>query len=67
MFFYSADGEEPRHVHVEREDSAAKFWLGPVRFESSRGFSRAELRRIEDIIEENEPYLVRTWNEYFGN
>jgi hypothetical protein len=67
MFFYSADGEEPRHVHVERGESLAKFWLAPVRFESSRGFSRSELRRIEAIIEENESHLVRAWNEYFRN
>jgi len=25
FFFYSADGEEPPHVHVERDDSVAKF------------------------------------------
>jgi hypothetical protein len=67
FFFYSADRGEPSHVHVERDDSVAKFWIGPVRLEWSRGFTRTELRRIEAIIEENELLLVREWNEYFGN
>ncbi|MBZ5579241.1 MAG: DUF4160 domain-containing protein [Acidobacteriia bacterium] len=35
FFFYSADRDEPPHVHGEREDSAAKFWLSPVRLSSS--------------------------------
>jgi len=27
FFFYSGDGDEPPHVHVERDDNTAKFWL----------------------------------------
>jgi hypothetical protein len=38
---------------VEREESVAKFWIDPVRLEWSRGFTRADLRRIEGIIEKN--------------
>jgi hypothetical protein len=45
LFFYSADRDEPPHVHVEREESEAKLWLDTVRLEGSRGFARAELRR----------------------
>ena len=46
---------------------AAQPRLDPVRFESSRGFARAELRRIEGIIEESESLLMVVWHEYFGN
>jgi hypothetical protein len=35
----------PPHVHVEREEAAVKFWLDPVRLETSRGFARVEIRR----------------------
>lgn len=45
----------------------SEFWLDPVRFESSRGFARAELRRIEAIIEESESLLMVVWHEHFGN
>lgn len=43
FFFYSGDGGEPLHIHVEREDRIAKFWLNPVRLAKSGGFNRAEL------------------------
>ena len=67
LFFYSADRDEPPHVHVEREDCEAKFWLGPVRLEASRGFGRAEIRRIESLVAESEAFLLRVWHDYFGN
>src|SRR5258707_1141114 len=67
FFFYSADRDEPPHVHVEREDSEAKFWLDPVSLERSRGLGRAELLRIEALVAENRVLLEREWHEYFRN
>ncbi|MGK5094344.1 DUF4160 domain-containing protein [Deltaproteobacteria bacterium TL4] len=49
FFFYSGDGGEPIHVHVEREDQIAKFWIVPVRLHSSGGFSRKEISNIDKI------------------
>jgi hypothetical protein len=66
FYFYSADGWEPPHVHVEREDATAKYWLDPVRMEISRGFNRADLSRIERLVLENTDFLLEAWNEYFG-
>jgi hypothetical protein len=66
LFFYSSDGDEPRHVHVRRDDSVAKFWLDPVRMEFSVGLSASEIRRVERIIAENRRTLVERWDEYFG-
>lgn len=57
LFFYSADRDEPPHVHVEREDSVAKLWLDPVRLEWSRGFARSEIRRLESLVVENAAFL----------
>jgi hypothetical protein len=66
FFFYAGDRDEPLHVHVEREDKVAKFWLGPVRLQESGGFSRSELNRIRQLVEANEHRLQEAWHEYFG-
>jgi hypothetical protein len=66
LFFYSADGNEPPHVHVEREQSEAKFWLDPVRLEISKGFGASELRQIERLVREEKEFLLKVWYEYFG-
>ncbi len=65
-FFYSGDGGEPPHIHVERDDGMAKFWLNPVRLQNSSGLKSSELRDIQLLVEENREVLLEEWNEYFG-
>lgn len=65
MFFYAGDRNEPQHMHVEREDKIAKFWLDPVRLQRSGGFNRTELSRIHKIILDHHTQLMEAWNEYF--
>ena len=52
FFFYAADGAEPPHVHVERNDNIAKFWLRPVRLQESGGFNRVGIGQVQGIVEE---------------
>ena len=65
LFFYASDRNEPPHVHVERDDCAAKFWLDPVRLQRAIGFRAAELRQLERLVEEQQPRLLEAWYEYF--
>jgi hypothetical protein len=67
FFFYSADGSEPPHVHVEREALIAKFWLKPVRLQDSGGFRRVEIRRLAAIVDDNVEALLRFWDEFFSS
>ena len=64
--FYAGDREEPPHVHVERDRNVGKFWLTPVRLQSSGGFSRAKIQRMQRLVEDHEAELLRSWHEYFG-
>jgi hypothetical protein len=66
LFFYSADGVERPHVHVEREQSEAKFWLLPVQFAYNRGFAAVEIRKVEQLVREHEELILRKWHEHFG-
>ena len=67
IFFFSGDRDEPEHVHVERDENIAKFWLDPVRLETSGGFSRVELQRIQKIVEEHMVSLREAWHDFFQN
>jgi hypothetical protein len=66
FFFYAGDRNEPMHVHVERDDKVAKYWLDPVRLQNSGGFNRLELNQIRIMILRNKSSLMEAWNEYFG-
>jgi hypothetical protein len=65
VYFVSHDLEEPPHVHVDRDDQSAKFWLAPVALARNLGFSAAELRRVQRVIAEHEQRLLEAWNDYF--
>jgi hypothetical protein len=55
-----------RTFHVERDDNTAKFWLGPVRLQSSGGFKPFEVRRIQRLVEQHREALLRSWDAYFS-
>ena len=67
FFFYAGDSDEPQHIHVERDDKIAKYWLTPIRLQNSGGFNRTEIDRIQKIIQEYHVQLMEGWNEYFGS
>jgi hypothetical protein len=67
FFIYSVDCREPPHVHVERDDEVAKFWLAPVRVQSTGGFKRNEINRIQRLIETHLEELLRGWYERCGS
>ena len=65
IYFVSHDLNEPPHVHVDRDDQSAKFWLAPVALARNLGLSPVELRPVQRLIAEHEPQFLETWNEYF--
>jgi hypothetical protein len=67
FFFYASDRDEPVHIHVERDTSLAKFWLAPARLQHSVGFGRAELVKIEELVNGHQETIAEAWNDYFAN
>ena len=65
FFFYSREGNEPPHVHVEKGDGEAKFWLRPVSLDWAEGLKARELSRAEAIVVHHRERFLRVWNEYF--
>jgi Domain of unknown function (DUF4160) len=66
VYFYSHEPGEPPHVHVDRENLSAKFWLRSVGLAANFGFSARELRAVEAMITKNKGKLLEAWSEYFG-
>jgi hypothetical protein len=66
IFFYAGDGSEPPHVHVERDDGEAKFWLDPVRLVRSHGLRSKDISQIQDLVEQHQQDLLEAWDEFFN-
>jgi hypothetical protein len=67
FFFFSMEGTEPAHVHVEQAGEYAKFWLDGVTLARNRGFASHELTVIRRIIEKNRESFEEKWNEFFSD
>jgi hypothetical protein len=65
FFFYSND-HLPKHIHIEKAESTAKFLLDPVELIRSKNFSAAELKEIRILIQQNINLLISSWDEYFN-
>jgi hypothetical protein len=65
FFFYSLEGLEPPHIHVEHGDKVAKFWLDPVILAESHGFRSHELNRLRMLVIENRVRFLEAWNAHF--
>lgn len=66
VYFYSHDMAEPPHVHVDRDESTAKFWLTPVALARNIGFRPKELRAVQRLVNERASEFVEVWNAEFG-
>jgi len=66
FFFYSNELGEPPHIHIQKENKVAKFWLNPITIAKSNKFNAKELKEIEKIIKQNLDELLGAWNEYFN-
>jgi hypothetical protein len=67
FFFVALDYSEPPHIHIQRENMVAKFWLDPIVLQNIGGFNRNELNRIARLVKEHQTYLLEQWNEFFSN
>jgi hypothetical protein len=67
FFFFSNEGGEPRHIHVESGDSYAKFWLEPLDLAKSVGYKDIELAEIRRMIQANIILLKASWDAYFSS
>jgi uncharacterized protein DUF4160 len=65
FFFYSNEGSEPPHVHVEAGAHVAKFWLAPISLARAGGFSEREIGKIQRIVEQHRDELIGAWDAHF--
>jgi hypothetical protein len=66
FYFYSHETVEPPHIHVDKENNSAKFWLNPVSLSRNIGYSARDLRRIYEILEIHKEFILEKWNGYFS-
>lgn len=66
FYFFSDEGNEPGHIHIENPVGDCKFWLTPVMLAKNKGIKGHDLNEIERIIYDNLDLLKKEYYEYHG-
>ena len=65
-FLFFSREEKRMHVHVFSPDGEAKFWIEPViALAENFGFSKKQLREIQNVIEERNAEITKAWKAHF--
>ncbi|HSW29086.1 MAG TPA: DUF4160 domain-containing protein [Longimicrobiales bacterium] len=66
--FYSREGQEPPHVHVEKGGGYGKLWLTSekgIAWAYAHGFTGKQMRRIEEIVARQRDGFLKAWHDHF--
>lgn len=66
FYFFSNEGSEPPHIHIDKGGATAKVWLDPVALASNLGYSQRELTVLLRKVEDEREAFVEAWRAYFG-
>jgi hypothetical protein len=66
FYFFSNEGAEPPHIHIDKAGNTAKYWLEPVALARQIGYSAKELREIEAKVAAEAAAFLEAWRVHFG-
>jgi Domain of unknown function (DUF4160) len=67
LLFYSLENDEPPHIHIERDEKVAKYWLNPVTLAMNGGFRSHELTKLRELVVEHRNIRQEAWDADLGN
>ena len=70
FFFYVNEGNEPVHVHVQKAEMEAKYWILADSYEIREAYcynlSPRDKREVKKLIYLNLDYIIEQWNSIHG-
>lgn len=67
FYFYSHEPNEPPHIHIDRDEFSAKFWLEEISLAKNLGFRQKELNTLHKLVATHQKKLLDKWHEYFSS
>lgn len=61
-FHIYTNDHPPAHVHVKRDNAEARITLDPIEVKNNWGFNNRQIKRIVEIVQENQQFLLEAWD-----
>jgi len=65
FLFFSNEGKEPPHIHVQEGRKLAKFWLDSCDLAYSTNFAPHELTQVQDLVRQHKEPFLEAWHDFF--
>jgi hypothetical protein len=66
FYFFSNEGEEPPHIHVDKADATMKVWLDTLEIAYNYGYNPKQVKFILKAIQEHKESFINGWNSFFS-
>jgi len=66
FYFFSNEGDEPPHIHVDKGGGTAKVWLDTLELARSVGLSNREIAELSAKVRDERDAFLEAWRGYFG-
>ena len=70
FFFYSNEGNEPIHIHIQKGEKERKYWLDIDNYSVEEAYTynmnKKDIREVKKILLQNLDEIAEPWNQFFG-
>jgi len=67
LYVNSGYTQEVPYICVRHQEHTAKFSLNPVSLQVNNGFSRTEINRIQQVVQDSRDLLLKHWANRSGD
>ena len=64
FYSYAMEGNEPPHVHIDKDAGTLKVWLADLTIAESEGLKPADIRTALRLAGEHRKTLLKAWHEF---
>ena len=66
FYFWSHEGNESRHVHIDCAENTAKIWLADLSVARNEGFNSGEMKNLIEQVRLNRQRILEMWDAHLG-
>ncbi len=65
FYFWSHEGNEPQHTHIDCAEKSAKVWLFDLAVSYNEGFTSKEMKQLLGQVKIHRKVFKEAWHAHF--
>jgi len=64
-FFFFSNEHDPKHIHIEKADAYVRIELNTLKVTDSYNLNSKDIKKLVELVKQNNEILQGAWDEYF--